>query len=68
MGKREQMNVCVVDKQTNELLAFVSDKKECIEHDTISIVNYGDNEPIFEERDGKINVVDNTWITYFGKA
>lgn len=64
MGKREQMNVCVVDKQTNELLAFVSDKKECIEHDTISIVNYGDNEPIFESKDGKIFVVGNAWLTH----
>lgn len=58
------MNVCVVDKQTNELLAFVSDKKECIEHDSISIINYGENEPIFEERDGKVFVVDNTWLMY----
>lgn len=62
------MNVCVVDKQTNELLAFVSDKKECIEHDTVSIINYGDNEPIFEERDGKIYVKENTWMMHLGSV
>lgn len=55
------MNVCVVDKQTNELLAFVSDKNECIEHDTVSIINYGDNEPVFENIDGKVIVVNDSW-------
>lgn len=62
------MNTCVVDKRTGELLAFISDKKECIEHDNVSILNYGDNEPVFEERDGKIYVVGNTWVAYFGRA
>lgn len=62
------MNICVVDSQTGELLAFISDTKECIMHDSVSLINYGENEPVFEERDGKIYVVNNAWITYFEKS
>lgn len=62
------MNICAVNNQTGELLAFISDKKECITHDSVSLIYYGENEPIFEERDGKIYVVNNTWIAYLGRA
>ena len=58
------MNICVVNNQTGELLAFISDTKECITHNSVSLINYGENEPIFESKDGKIFVVGNSWLMH----
>ena len=55
------MNIAIVDKTSNELLAFISDK-QVISHDNVEVINYGDTEPIFEDVNGHVFVKNNSFI------
>ena len=55
------MNRCIVDIQTNELIAYISDTHENIVKDGYEILEYGCTEPIFTDIDGRIYVKDNTF-------
>lgn len=56
------MNKCIIDSNTNELIAYISDEHESIVKDGFEIIDYGNNEPIFEDRNGDIFVKSNTWL------
>ena len=56
------MNICIVDNQTNELIAYISDTHENIVKDGYEILEYGCNEPVFTDVEGHIYVKDNTFI------
>lgn len=55
------MNIAIVDKTSNELLAFISDK-QVISHDNVEVINYGDTEPVFEDVNGHVFVKNNSFI------
>ena len=55
------MNVCVVDEQTNELIAYISDEHDSIFKDGYKIINYGNNEPIFNSDNEKVYVKENAF-------
>lgn len=55
------MNRCIVDNQTNELIAYISDTHENIVKDGYEIIEYGCTEPIFTDIDGRIYVKDNAF-------
>lgn len=57
------MNRCIVDNQTNELIAYISDAHENIVKDGYEILEYGCNEPVFTDVEGHIYVKDNAFIT-----
>lgn len=56
------MNKCIIDANTNELIAYISDEHESIVKDGFEIIDFGNNEPVFEDRDGDIFVKSNTWL------
>ena len=60
------MNKCVVKANTNELIAYLSDEHENIVADGFEIVNYGKNEPIFEDVNGTIYVKANAFEMKIG--
>ena len=53
------MNIAVVEKETNKLVAYISE--ECICDKNYELINYGDNSPIFIEKDGEITVKPNSF-------
>ena len=55
------MNICVVKADSNELLAYVSDKHENIIKEGYNIIIFGETEPILHEVDGKVCVKDNAF-------
>lgn len=55
------MNRCVIDANTNELIAYISDCHENIIKDGYEIVEYGCTEPIFEDVDGIVYVKTNSF-------
>lgn len=55
------MNRCVIDANTNELIAYISDCHKNIIKDGYEIVEYGCTEPIFEDVDGIVYVKTNSF-------
>lgn len=55
------MNICVVKADSNELVAYASDEHENIIMNGYNIINFGENEPILHEVDGKVCVKDNAF-------
>lgn len=55
------MNKCVIDANTNELIAYISDSHENIVKDGCEIIDYGCAEPIFEDVDGVVYVKTNAF-------
>ena len=55
------MNRCVIDANTNELIAYISDCRENIIKDGYEIVEYGCTEPVFEDVDGIVYVKTNSF-------
>lgn len=62
------MNRCIVDNQTNELIAYISDTHENIVKDGYEILEYGCTEPILTDIDGRIYVKDNTFTIELNKG
>lgn len=55
------MNRCVIDANTNELIAYISDSHENIIKDGYEIIEYGCTEPVFEDIDGVVYVKTNSF-------
>lgn len=55
------MNKCVIDAKTNELIAYLSDTHESIIKDGFDIIEYGNNEPIFQDINGIVYVKTNAF-------
>ena len=55
------MNRCVVDANTNELIAYISDEHDNIIKNGYNIINYGKSEPIFESINGAVYVKPNAF-------
>lgn len=55
------MNKCIVNAKTNELIAYISDEHENILKNGYEVIDYGNNEPVFTERDGVIYVKENSF-------
>ena len=55
------MNKCVIDSKTHELIAYLSDEHENIIKDGFEIINFGNNEPIFVDKDGVVYVKENSF-------
>lgn len=55
------MNKCVIDSKTHELIAYLSDEHENIVKDGFEIINFGNNEPIFDDIDGAVYVKENSF-------
>ena len=53
------MNIAVVEKGTNKLVAYIAEA--CICDKNYELINYGDNSPIFTEKDGEITVKPNSF-------
>ena len=47
-------NIAIIEKGTNKLVAYISN--ECICNDDYELINYGDNSPIFIEKDGVLTI------------
>ena len=60
------MNKCVIKADTNELIAYLSDTYENIVADGFEIVDYGNNEPIFEDVNGIVFVKPNAFEIKIG--
>jgi len=60
------MNVVITDEKTGALVAYVTDKigdhETAIVCDGYEVHSFGNNQPVFEERDGLIYIKDNTFI------
>ena len=55
------MNLVVVEKNTNRLLASISDENVIISDD-VEVINYGNNSPIFvEDVNGNVYVKNNAF-------
>ena len=54
------MNTAVISR-TGELIAYISDKHDNIIKDGYEIINYGNSEPVLEDKGGKIYVKDNAF-------
>mgnify|MGYP006908796219 CR=1 FL=1 len=61
------MNRCIVDNQTNELIAYISDTHENIVKDGYEILEYGCSEPVFTDDNGRIYVKDNKFTIELNK-
>lgn len=55
------MNAVITD-DTGELIAFVSDTNPSILKRGYDVIYFGNNEPVFEEIDGKVYVQENKFI------
>lgn len=50
------MNICIVDSQTYELIAYVSVDRETIVKEGYEILDYGCKEPTFKDINGTVFV------------
>lgn len=55
------MNRCVIDANTNELIAYISDSHDNIIKDGYELIEYGCTEPIFKDVNGKVYVKTNAF-------
>lgn len=55
------MNTCVINSKTHELIAYISDEHENITKKGFEIINFGSNEPIFFDVNGKVYVKKNAF-------
>ena len=55
------MNVVITD-EFGELVAYITDTTNCIIKGGYNLINYGNNEPVFEELDGRVYVQENKFI------
>ena len=53
--EKEIVNYAVVNKDTNELMAYIGGR-DIIKRKNIDIINFGYNEPTFMDKDGKVYV------------
>lgn len=54
------MNLVIIEKSTNRLLASISDK-DIITSNDVEVIDYGTNSPIFQDIGGTIYVKENSF-------
>lgn len=56
------MHLAIVSKPLkNEVLAYISDD-EVITRDDVEVIDFGDNEPVFEDVDGHVRIKENSFF------